>query len=188
MCSKSVKDRGVLSAVACVLLVLCLAACEVSTSARIHAGPTFSLSGSGRLASFRIYGPSSSRTIATPFDEKSLVWRVQPTGGYFEGELVEGVDIEYGKVPRAYVQNVPATGTAAALQKGQVYWFFAETTNAPGASGFFYFDGTTAIEIEVPGLCQSAFVGDVKPLKCGTQEPYLEPQDLESFVKQHRLH
>jgi hypothetical protein len=188
MCATAVKDRRVLATVVCILLVLCLVACEVPTSARIHAGPTFSLSGSGRLASFRIYGPSPGRRIATPFDEESLVWRVQPIDGYFKGELVEGIEIEYGKVPRAYMQTVPSTGTASALQKGQVYWFFAETTDAPGASGFFYFNGSTAIEIEVPGLCQSALIGDVKPLKCGTQEPYLEPQDLESFVQQHRLH
>jgi hypothetical protein len=188
MCGKPFKDRGVLAAVQCILLVLSLTACEVSTSARIHAGPTFSLSGSGRLASFRIYGPSLGRKIATPFDEKSLVWRVQPTEGYFKGELVEGLDVEYGETPKAYVQIVPVTGTASPLQKGQVYWFFAETTGAPGASAFFYFDGSNAIDIDVPGLCQSAFVGDVKPLKCGTQEPYSEPQDLESFVRQHRLH
>jgi hypothetical protein len=188
MCGILFKHHRVLAALAFVPLVLCFLACEVSTSARIHSGPTFSLSGSGRLASFRIYGPSPGRRIATPFDEKSLAWRVRPIVGYLEGELVQGLDIEYGKTPRAYVQIVPATGTPSALQKGQVYWFFAETTDAPGASGFFYFDGSTAIEIEVPGLCQSAFVGDVKPLKCGTQEPYVEQQDLELFVRQHRLH
>src|SRR5262249_49808024 len=150
--------------------------CEVPTSVRVDAGPKFFLSGSGKLASFRIYGPSSGRRIATPFDWKSLVWRVEPAGGYFDGALVERLEIEYAKIPRAYVQSVPSTGTASALQKGRVYWFFAETTGAPGVSRFFYFDGSTATEIEVPGLCQSAFVGDVKPLKCGTQEPYVEPQ------------
>jgi hypothetical protein len=153
----------------------------------MYSGPSFSLRGSGRLASLRVYGPSPSRKIATPFDEKSLVWRIQPTQSYFNGALVEGLEIKYGKIPSGYSQTVPATDSSPALHNGQVYWFFAETTGAPGAEGFFYFDGNTVTEIEVPGLCQSAFVGDVKPLKCGTQDAYVEPHDLELFVKDHRI-
>src|SRR5437762_4586454 len=65
-----------------------------------------------------------------------------------------------------YTQAIPNSGTASALPPGQVYYFFAETTNAPPAEGFFYLDGTTPIQIKVPGLCQSGFVGDVKALKC----------------------
>jgi hypothetical protein len=182
----SFRPCRVFATIAAVSLVLCLGACEVATSVRMYPGPSFSLRGSGRLASFRVYEPSPGRKIATPGDQKSLVWQIQATEGYFKGAPVERLDISYGKIPSGYRQIVPAT-TVLPLHNGKVYYFFAETTNAPGAEGFFYFDGNTATEIDVPDLCQSAFVGDVKPLKCSNQEPYVEPNDLELFVKDHRI-
>jgi hypothetical protein len=39
--------------------------------------------------SFRVYGPKSGHKIATPFDQKSLVWRVQPSEGYLQGVQVK---------------------------------------------------------------------------------------------------
>ncbi len=169
-------------------LLLALGSCgEIPTSAKIGNGPSFSLGGSGRLASFRIYGPRQGRKIATPFDEKSLLWRVQPADGYFKGELVQRLKIEYWQLPRGYVQTVPIGGTAPTLAAGQVYYYFAETTNAPPANGFFYLEGRSAIEMNVPGLCQSGFIGEVKPLKCGTNEPYTEPTDLGQFVRENRV-
>jgi hypothetical protein len=97
------------------------------------------------------------------------------------------LELEYGKVPRGYSQTTPSSGTAPTLATGQVYYFFAETTNAPPAEGYFYLDGNVPVEINVPGLCQSGFVGEVKPLKCGTNEPYVEPKDLEQFVRENRV-
>ncbi len=166
-----------------VLLLVCilpmLSSCrEIPTSVKVGNGPSFSFDGSGRLASFRIYGPQPGYKIATPFDAKSLVWRVQPTEGYFKGARVEGLKIEYGSIPVGYTQAIPNSGTASALPPGQVYYFFAETTNAPPAEGFL---------IKVPGLCQSGFVGDVRPLKCGTKEPFAEPSNLEQFVQENRV-
>ena len=172
---------------ALIFLLLSILGCEVATSMKIGSGPSFSLNGSGRLASFRVYGPQAEHRIATPFDSKSLVWRIEPTGGYFKGSAVFGLNVQYGHVPSEYRQTVPATGTAPALSSGQVYYFFAETTDAPPADGFFYMDRNTPVRINVPGLCQSGFVGDVRPLKCGTQEPYQEPSDLRQFVNAHRV-
>lgn len=171
-----------------ILSLLALSSCrEIPTSAKIGSGPSFAFRGSGRLASFRIYGAQSGHRIATPFDEKSLVWRVEPLGGYFRGAPVQRLEVTYGSVPRGYSQTIPSSGTAPTLITGQVYYFFAETTNAPPVEGFFYLDGNSPIEIKVPGLCQSGFVGEVKPLKCGTNEPYSEPRDLEQFVQQNRV-
>lgn len=51
-------------------------------------------------------------------------------------------------------------------------------TGASGSHGFFCADKNGPILIGVPGLCPSAFVGDVKPVTCGTNEPYVEPKDL----------
>src|SRR4029077_14072272 len=138
---------------------------EIPTSAKIDNGPSFSLHGSGKLASFRIYGPQPGHRIATPFDSKSLVWRVEPSKGYFKGARVEQLQIKYGNVPSEYTQTVPNSGAAPALVAGQVYYFWVETANAPPAEGFFYMDGGTPIPTKVPGLCQSGYVGDVKPLK-----------------------
>jgi hypothetical protein len=160
---------------------------ERPTSAEIGRGPSFLLRGSGRLASFRVYGPQPDHKIATPFDEKSLVWRVQPSEGYFKGTPVSRLALEYGIVPKGYVQTTPVSGTATALPTGQVYYFFAETTNAPPAQGFFYLDGNTPVEISLPDLCESGFVGEVKPLKCGTNEPYTEPTDLKRFIRENRV-
>jgi len=181
-------QQKILEVLITIATLLPLVGCvEWPTTAEIGQGPSFLLRGSGRLASFRIYGPQPDRKIATPFDEKSLVWRVQPSEGYFKGTPVARLALEYAIVPKGYVQSVPLSGTATALPTGRVYYFEAETTNAPPAGGFFYLDGNTPVQISVPGLCESGFVGEVKPLKCGTNEPYTEPADLKQFVREHRV-
>lgn len=169
--------------VAAISLLLASIGCEVSTSAKIHQGPTFSLGGSGRLVFFRVYGPRPGRKIATPVDAQSLMWSIEPASD--SGVLVTGMEIAYGKAPRGYVQKFPSSGTALPLAIGRVYIFDAETTGASGVNGFFYTDQSGPVLITVPGLCGSSFVGDVKPVKCGTNEPYIEPKDLEQFVKGH---
>lgn len=173
---------------AAVLLPLAMSGCwEIPTSAKLSSGPTFSLRGNGDLASFRVYGPNPGHRMATPFDSSSVVWSVGPSGGYLAGAQVWSLQIVYGQVPKGYVQITPNNGAVSPLPAGMIYYFVAETTNAPPADGFFYLDGTTPIEINVPGLCESGFVGDVRPLKCGTKEPYVEPTDLEQFVRENRV-
>jgi hypothetical protein len=167
--------------------LLTLIACEVKTSAKLGTGPSFSLDGSGHLASLTVYAPQSGRKIATPNNTKSEVWSIRPVNANSRGEMVARMNLLYGRVPNGYVQTVPSTAVASALTPGLVYYFFAETTGAPGAEGFFYMDKTVPILINVPGLCESAFVGDVKPVRCGTNEPYVEPKDLEKFVHENRV-
>lgn len=115
------------------------------------------------------------------------MWYVQPSGGYFGGTHVHRLVVEFGKIPTGYTQAVPRGAAAPKLPSHLVYYFFAETTDAPPVEGFFYLDGDVPTEITVPGLCQSAFVGDVRPLKCGTTDPYVEPMNLEQFVRQNRV-
>ncbi len=177
------------NAIPLLLVESCLFAllgCEVTTSASLGSGPSFSLDGSGHLVSFTINAPQSGRKIAVPNDAKSEAWSFR-TSNNSRGEPVVNMKLLYGRVPSGYVQTTPRGGTAAALSPGLVYYFFAETTGATGAEGFFYMDGSTPISINVPGLCPSAFVGDVKALKCGTHEPYIEPKDLEKFVQENRV-
>jgi hypothetical protein len=176
----------VLTSLTIIFLLAIFNGCEVSTIARIHEGPTFSLDGSGHLVSFNVYGPQVGRKIATPNDSKSLVWSINPLTGY-HGDLVARMEVIYGKVPSGYMQTTPINEAAPMLSSGLVYHFFAETTGASGAGGYFYMDKTTPILVNVPDLCASAFIGDVKPVKCGTGEPYVEPNDLEKFVREHHL-
>jgi len=169
-------------------LLLILASCEVATSARLGVGPSFSFDGSGRLVSFHVYGPRQGHKIATPVDEQSVMWSIVPAND-FPGASITGMQIAYGKVPQGYVQKFPSSGTAPPLTNGQVYVFDAETTGAPGVNGFFYMDQQSAPTlIKVPDLCGSSSAGDVKPVKCGTNEPYVEPKDLEKFVQENRVH
>jgi hypothetical protein len=177
----------VLILVAAISLLLTINGCEVGTSVRIGAGPTFSFDGSGRFVSFHVYGPRPGRMIATPVDAKSLMWSIEPTSDAPSGVSVTGMEIAYGKVPRSYIQKFPSSGVALPLTVGQVYVFDAETTGAPGVNGFVYMGPNGPIQINVPDLCGSAFTGDVKPVKCGTSDPYIEPKNLEQFVKEHRV-
>jgi hypothetical protein len=166
---------------------LLLCGCEVPTSVKIGSGPSFSLDGSGHLSSFTVYAPQQGRRIATPNDAKSEVWSFRTASENSRGEKVTSMNLLYGRVPSGYVQTVPSGGVASALPPGLVYFFVAETTGATWAHGFFYIDQNKPIPINVPGLCPSAFVGDVKPVKCGSSEPYVEPKDLEKFVQENRV-
>jgi hypothetical protein len=168
----------------CVLILL---GCEITTSARLGSGPTFSLNGSGRLASFTVYAPQPGHKIATPNDAKSEVWSFRVSGSS-GGEPVARMELLYGRVPSGYAKTVPSNGVPPALPPDLVYYFFAETTGAAGAEGFFYMDKNIPVPTNVPGLCESNFVGDVKPVKCGTSEAYVEPKDLEKFVQENRVH
>src|SRR5271157_3589933 len=125
--------------------LLTLLGCEVRTSVRLETGPSFSLDGSGRLASFTIYGPQPGHKIATPYDAKSQVWSIQPSNGYPDSALVTHMNLVYGSVPRRYTQTVPSNGIAPALSAGLVYYFIVETTDAPWAEGFFYMGKTGPI-------------------------------------------
>jgi hypothetical protein len=169
------------------LCLLLLLGCEVATTVRLAAGPSFSLDGSGRLVSFSVYGPRLEHRIATPLDSKSLMWSIEPAGDSPSGALVTGMNITYGKVPDGYTQKFPSRGGTFPLATGQVYAFIAETTGAQGVNGFVYMGQNGPIRINVPGLCESAFVGDVRPVKCGTNEPYVEPKNLEKFVQENRV-
>ena len=167
-------------------LTLLIGCGETPTSARLKRGPRFLLDGSGRLASFRVYAPQPGHRIAAPFDAKSLVWHIQPTAGYFKGDRVHQLTVNLGTLPTGYAQIVPAGIIVPRLPSNVVYYFFAETTDAPPAGGFFYLSEDVPIEIAVPGLCESDVVGDVRPVKCGTNDPYVEPTDLEKFVHENQ--
>jgi hypothetical protein len=127
-----IQEAALRNATSLLLVVICLVAlgCEVRTSVRLGPGPSFSLDGSGRLVSFYVYGPRQGHKIATPVDDQSLMWSIAATKDG-PGALVTGMQIEYGKVPKGYVQKFPSSGAALPLTSGRVYIFDAETTGAP---------------------------------------------------------
>ena len=86
-----------------VSLLLVLSGCrEIPTSVKIGTGSSFSLGGSGRLATFTVYAPQSTQKIAFPDrDLASVVWQVTASKGYFKGSHVKGLQLTYGKVPSA---------------------------------------------------------------------------------------
>jgi hypothetical protein len=167
------------------------AACnwESPTSVRVSYGPAFIFSGSGRLASFTVYAPHTGQRIASPNpDVATVVWQIRVSKGYFEGSHVERMQLSYGKLPDGYNQGVPSQSQRAPpLASGAVYSFFAETTDAPAIGGFFYMSETRPTQINVPDFCLRLINGRDVAVKCGTNEPYQEPTDLEKFAQQHRV-
>jgi len=172
-------------------LLLVLGGCrETPTSVKVGSGPSFTLKGSGRLATFTIYAPQSGQRIAFPHPAlASSVWQIKASQGYFKGTRVDGVQLTYGKIPNGYQQLVPGqTQVAPALSPGVVYSFFAETTDAPIASGYFYMDKSGPVQTEIPDLCAMLVDGRKVRSNCklGSTEPYQEPADLEKYVREHQ--
>lgn len=169
----------------------CTNACnrEKPTTIRVSAGPSFILSGSGRLALFTVYAPRAGRRFAPPNpDVAAIMWQLKASKGYFEGSRVEGMQLTYSTVPAGYMQTVPTQPLQPQLPRpGAVYSFFAETTDAPAIGGYFYVGSTGVTEIAVPDLCLKLVNGREVSVKCGTNEPYEEPSDLEKFVEDHKI-
>lgn len=168
-----------------------VAACnwEKPTSVRVSSGPSFVFSGSGRLASFTVYAPQAGHRIASPNpDVATVVWQIKASKGYFEGTHVEHMQLAYGKLPDGYNQAVPSQSQGPPpLAPGAVYSFFAETTDAPAIGGFFYMSGSRPTQMNVPDLCLKLINSREVAVKCGTNEPYREPTDLEKFAQEHEV-
>lgn len=178
--------------VATAFLLLVLSGCrEIPTSVKVGNGPSFSLEGSGHLASFTVYAPQSGQKVAFPdHDVASVVWQVAASKGYFKGSHVKGLQLTYGKVPSGYEQVIPAQSQAApALAPRTVYAFLAESTDAPIASGYFYMGDSGPVQTAVPDLCLMFVQGRKTRVKCklNTAEPYQEPVDLAKYVQEHRI-
>jgi len=162
---------------------------ERPTLVSVREGPMFAFSGNGRLATFTVYAPQTGRRIASPNpDVATIIWQIKASKGYFEGARVGGMQLNYGNIPDGYSQTVPGQPQRApAPAPGAVYSFFAETTDAPGIGGFFYVGRTGLTQITVPDLCLKLINGREVAVKCGTDDPYQEPTDLEKFAQEHQV-
>jgi hypothetical protein len=172
-------------------LLVSLGGCEppeTPTSVQVGGGPSFSLSGSGRLASLTVFAPLNGQKVAYPdTDVSSVVWQVQASKGYFEGTRVQGLQLIYGKVPEGYSQSVPAGAQApSALPAGFIYSFLAESTGAPVGGGSFYLDKSGAVQVLIPDLCLMQKSGHKVRVNCATKGPFQEPADIEKYVREHQ--
>ena len=183
--------HSVAALLAAMSLLSALSGCrETPTSVKVGSGPSFALKGSGRLAIFTIYAPQSGQRIAFPHPAlASAVWQIKASQGYFKGARADGLQLTYGKVPNGYQQLVPdQSQVAPLLPPGAVYSFFAETTDAPIASGYFYMDKSGPVQTEIPDPCAMLVQGHKVRANCklDSTEPYQEPADLEKYVREHQ--
>lgn len=164
---------------------------ERPTVVSVNAGPSFAFKGSGRLAIFTVYAPKAGNKIAFPHpDDSSIVWRIAATKGYFEGTRVGGLELAYGRVPGGYIQSVPGESQAPpVLPAGSVYSFFAETTDAPIATGYFYLGSSGPIQTAIPDLCLTRKDGHNVRVRCSFvgDQTYREPTNLEDSVRKHQI-
>jgi hypothetical protein len=176
-------------------LLLFMGAClyvigEHPTIVTISPGPSFAMRGSGELATFTVYAPRRGNRIAFPHGgDSDILWQIAATDGYFKGARVSGLTIRYGKVPPGYSQLVPSQNQAPVQPAEKVvYSFFAETTNAPGATSYFYMDGAEPRLTFVPDLCITLKGARYVRVKCGfSGDPaYAEPANLDEVVRKYQ--
>ena len=119
-----------------------------ATRVRMESGnpPVFVLTGSGLLAHLLIC--RSRREDGDDLD--FAMWEIEPIGGYKHGRLVEDIGaITYGVVPPGYKQSYPENGAAPpALQPGNKYEYWFDTTNAPHARSYFVIRDLRAVEVQ----------------------------------------
>jgi hypothetical protein len=139
-----------------ILLACSVAGCERSTQVRLEDGipPVFDLSGSGTVAIFTVYGPDYMTKAKCPGDEDFALWKIKASGGYFSGTSISELEsITYGVLPSGYVQVKPKEGAPPPLVEGKKYSYFVETTNAPGAGGYFEIRNSRAVPTTGSGPC-----------------------------------
>ena len=139
-----------------ILLACAVAGCERSTQVRLEGGiaPVFELSGSGAVAIFTVYSPDYMTKAKSLGDEAFALWEIKASGGYFSGAWISNLaSITYGVLPSGYVQVRPKEGPPPRLVEGQKYSYSVETTNAPGAGGFFEIKDSRAVPNADSGPC-----------------------------------
>lgn len=176
---------------------LCPMGCELEkpTAVKVLSGPSFALSGSGRLASLTISAPLDDQRIAFRCGKvlfscsgvASVVWQIEASRGNFKAASVNGLRVALGKVPDGYTQSVPMPSCVPTFQPGVIYAYSVDTLNAAGQSGYFYVEKSGAVvAVDVPELCVTLKDGQQVRINCRTKGPFQEPTDLEDFVSAHQ--
>lgn len=192
-----VTRRSILSALFATWF-LYLSGCETErpTTVRVLAGPSFELSGGGRLASLTISAPLNGQRIAFPCGKvlfpcpglATTIWQITLSDGGSEAANVDGLRIIMDKLPEGYTQSIPSrTSEIVTFRSGIIYAYSIETLNAAGQSGYFYVETSgTVVPVDVPDLCASLIDGREVRVNCTTKEPFQEPPNLEVYVSARR--
>jgi hypothetical protein len=121
-----------------IVLVLPLTACERATIVRLEGGnpPSFALSGSGRLEQLIIFGPKQ-RDADSPLN--NALWLLKPEHPASGARFLEDMHvIEYGVVPKGYMQEYPVNNAPPpSLVPGVKYRYLFITSGAPIAQHYF---------------------------------------------------
>jgi len=140
-----------------ILLACSVMGCgEWPTSVGLKGGtaPVFVLSGGGKVATFTIFNQDFMTKAEKPLDENFVLWKIRASGGYLHGTWIPNLgSITYGVVPEGYIQVKPVAGAPPLLIEGQKYFYFVETTDAPGASGYVEIKNSRAVPAVVSGPC-----------------------------------
>jgi hypothetical protein len=136
--------------------------------------PVFHLKGDGTLARFSIYAPPPGSSLVTAFDPNQVIWAMAPEAGYFKGEKVRDLTLQYGRLEDGYAQLMPANGTTPPkLEMGKIYFYWAETANAAGKSGYFELTAQEAKEVSIPNLCVEKRDGKMQNVTCDSHTPFV---------------
>ena len=184
-------NRSPKTAIAIAVSLLMLFACEhwpvPPASIRVENGPAFIMSGKGKLATFTVYGPSNASRIANPFYRSAIIWELECRHGILTGAGIEGLRLVYGKMPDACHQTVPVPSQSAPhLASGEIYYFDVWSSLAGGLGGNFYVEKSGAVLPVDVDNCFTMDSGRWIRVNCKTQERFVEPTEIETFVQGHQ--
>ena len=110
--------------------------------------PVFTLSGSGLITDFAIYGP---RQRAGDQQAAFAVWQLVPVSDIDSLDDVSSISsIKYGIIPKGYKQVYPEGGTSPTpLPEGVKYLLQITTVNAPWGQLAFEIRAGRAVEIPI---------------------------------------
>lgn len=132
-------------------LLLLVTACERRTTVRFEGGnpPTFVLAGSGTLGGLLIYDPGQEQ-VADPFDQKYVLWQIEPISHATGMPVKDLHKITYGTVPNGCKQIRPEIGSPPPLVDGKRYRYWVVTADAPHAGGYFMMQDGKPIPVTGP--------------------------------------
>lgn len=135
----------------------------------------FVLSGSGKLTEFVVFSPEYPTAAESPKDMKFALWRIEPADHEGWGDPVWQIhSIQYGVVPKGYVQSVPLEGKPDPLRNSvKPYVLSVTTANAAGTGGYFTVENGKPQWAKNPpiGPCFMMEHGKYKRVPCSNSPP-----------------
>lgn len=128
----SLRMRIVVVALVAGLLLSCAHETQISVSG--GAAPVFNVRGSAKLTSFKVWGSEADPNGGIGAGPNIVKWQIEPTGTAGDSSLDALQQIQYGVVPKGFVQRVPNAGSPPPLKESTQYSAEFATVNAPNHS------------------------------------------------------